>query len=490
MRKLLLLLFCLPIISFGQNQNISLGNVFDGEPCIAVNPNNSQHMVVAWMGYKFGENIVIKTKVTFDAGQNWSITKSIPHINPVYTSADPTLAFDNNSNVFLAYIDFSKVIDSGAVYVTKSLDGGLNWQNPVEVITAFSDIGKYPIDRPWMSIDKSAGINSGNIYITTMTPSDFGPIHSGLIQPPYNPYFIHSTDGGQSFSNWRYLDTINFLAGSVIKQPMPTNCVSVNGTFHAIFPSWVLSQNLSPQYILASTSNSGNSFNYNNVFITSGNPDTLIKKASKLITNPADNNHLVFITPDLMFGDVDIIMMESYDEGVSWSNPIRINDDLQGNGKMQDLVWADFDLDGDLVVTWRDRRNSSANGYQTESEIWAAFRSKDSTSFSPNFSITSQQVAYDSILALNGNDFMCVVLVNDTLNAVWGDTRNGKLDIWFQRMSIQSGVLNSVINLSENNNRKLIKIVDELGRETKGVRNIPLFYIYDDGTVEKKIIIE
>ena len=490
MKKLLLILLCLPMIGFGQNQNISLGNVFDGEPCIAVNPNNSQHMVVAWMGYKFGENIVIKTKVTFDAGQNWSITNSIPHINPVYGSADPTLAFDNNSNVFLAYIDFSKVIDSGAVYVTKSLDGGLNWQNPVEVITTFSDIGKYPIDRPWMSIDKSAGINSGNIYITTMTPSDFGPIHSGLIQPPYNPYFIYSIDGGQSFSNWRYLDTINFLAGSIIKQPMPTNCVSANGTFHAIYPSWVLSQNLSPQYILASTSNSGNSFNYNNVLTTSGNPDTLIKKASKLIANPADANHLVFITPDLMFGDVDIIMIESYDQGVSWSSPIRINDDLQGNGKMQDLVWADFDSDGDLVVTWRDRRNSSANGYQTESEIWAAFRSKDSTTFSPNFSITSQQVAYDSVLALNGNDFMCVVLVNDTLNAVWGDTRNGKLNIWFQRMSLQSGVLNSIINLSENNNRRLVKIVDELGRETKESQNIPLFYIYDDGTVEKRITIE
>ena len=40
-------------------------------------------MVVAWMGYKFGENIVIKTKVTFNAGQNWSITNSIPHTNPV-----------------------------------------------------------------------------------------------------------------------------------------------------------------------------------------------------------------------------------------------------------------------------------------------------------------------------------------------------------------------------------------------------------------------
>jgi hypothetical protein len=29
-----------------------------------------------------------------------------------------------------------------------------------------------------------------------------------------------------------------------------------------------------------------------------------------------------------------------------------------------------------------------------------------------------------------------------------------------------------------------------LGRETKEKKNEPLFYIYDDGTVEKKIILE
>jgi len=29
-----------------------------------------------------------------------------------------------------------------------------------------------------------------------------------------------------------------------------------------------------------------------------------------------------------------------------------------------------------------------------------------------------------------------------------------------------------------------------LGRETKGKKNEPLFYIYDDGTVDKQIIIE
>ena len=38
-------------------------------------------------------------------------------------------------------------------------------------------------------------------------------------------------------------------------------------------------------------------------------------------------------------------------------------------------------------------------------------------------------------------------------------------------------------------NRKLLKIKDLLGRETKNI-NQPLFYIYDDGTVEKRVVIE
>ena len=38
--------------------------------------------------------------------------------------------------------------------------------------------------------------------------------------------------------------------------------------------------------------------------------------------------------------------------------------------------------------------------------------------------------------------------------------------------------------------KKLFKTTDILGRETKGNKNTSLFYIYDDGTVEKKIVIE
>ena len=39
-------------------------------------------------------------------------------------------------------------------------------------------------------------------------------------------------------------------------------------------------------------------------------------------------------------------------------------------------------------------------------------------------------------------------------------------------------------------NKKILKITDLLGREIKGFKNDVLFYIYDDGTVEKRIVIE
>jgi len=39
-------------------------------------------------------------------------------------------------------------------------------------------------------------------------------------------------------------------------------------------------------------------------------------------------------------------------------------------------------------------------------------------------------------------------------------------------------------------NRKIYKVTNLLGKETKGIKNEFLFYIYDDGTVEKRIVIE
>ena len=48
----------------------------------------------------------------------------------------------------------------------------------------------------------------------------------------------------------------------------------------------------------------------------------------------------------------------------------------------------------------------------------------------------------------------------------------------------------TTIEESRNSNKTLLKITDILGRTTEDATNTPLFYIYDDGSVEKKIILE
>ena len=53
-----------------------------------------------------------------------------------------------------------------------------------------------------------------------------------------------------------------------------------------------------------------------------------------------------------------------------------------------------------------------------------------------------------------------------------------------------NGNINSTFNIPANTNRKIEKTVDLLGRETKPQTNTPFMEIYDDGTVEKRIIIE
>ncbi|MBT6699977.1 MAG: hypothetical protein HOB15_06160, partial [Flavobacteriales bacterium] len=50
-------------------------------------------------------------------------------------------------------------------------------------------------------------------------------------------------------------------------------------------------------------------------------------------------------------------------------------------------------------------------------------------------------------------------------------------------------IFNSVEDINSTTGT-LTKITDVLGRESNEESNVPLFYIFDDGTVERKIIVE
>jgi hypothetical protein len=433
MKKLLLLLslFTVGVIN-SQNINLSNLNVFEGEPYIAINPLNNKNIVVAWMGYVFGSGtaLTIKTKQSLDGGQTWSTAVNLPHMSPTFKSADVSIAFDGSGKLFLSYIDYRESPDSGGVFLTKSLNGGTTWSTPVKVIDALSDGAKRPIDRPWLAVSNSGN----NIYLTTK-PAPW-------ILPPNRPYFIGSSNGGTSFNNWRYLDTTNYLVGNVIAAPMAVPAIAGN-TVIAIYPSYLPSQSVFAKYILAKSTNGGGTFTYSSVFnspfSTAASNDSA-KLSYRLVINPNNSNHYVFVSIGSISGvDYDIYMTETLNGGTSWSALTRINDDVINNGKMQDLLWADFDTNGDLAITWRDRRNGSGPGYARASEIYAAYRPSGSTTFNPNFKISNTLETYGNILAESGNDVMSMALKNDTLHTVWGSTRDGSLDIWYSRTKASLG---------------------------------------------------
>jgi hypothetical protein len=352
--------------------------------------------------------------------------------------------WDSDGNVFLCYIDYSPFGTSGKTIVRRSADGGLTWAAPVEVIDAADDGAEVPVDRPWLVIDKSGGVRDGYQYVTTK-PAPWIPF-------PNRNYLTVSRNAGVSFDDWRYIDTIGWRIGAFIQAPMAAPAMGGDGVMHCVYPAWEWTENLLPRFIHASTDDGGYSFEYHEMQESTGedlNADTSAKTGYQLLVDPTDPSHLAFLFVFRPDGDNDIYFMESTNSGVNWSSPMRINNDPAGTGVMQDLVWGDFDPAGNLIATWRDRRNAADTGYAVASEIWGAILYKDSLAFSNNFKISSALAEFDSVLYGNGNDFMGVQLLNDTLYAVWGDTRNDYLNIWFSKQAVGASIPSAVISLGQ-----------------------------------------
>ncbi len=412
------------------NTNISNNIIFDGEPYIAVNPTNNQNMVAAWMGFKLSGGlyrIAIKTRASFDGGTTWSTANSLPHFGTGYGSADVSMAFNKSGKLYIAYIDYRQSPDSGGVYVARSSDGGLSWDTPSKAFDVYDVANKRPIDRPWLVVDNSNSVNSGTLYITTK-PAPWIPL-------PNRNYFKVSSDSGHTWSTIANVDGGTHLVGSLIQAPMATPSVTVGGSFCAVYPSYVSTQNILPAYYLAKSKDKGQTFLYTTVYaaVPAAN-DTNFKNGYQLVACQADSNKMVFLFPNAQNGDDDISAMHSNDGGQTWSSPVRINDDSIGNGKAQDMVWGAYNETGDLVVTWRDRRNASASGFWNAGyDFYYAVSTNNGQSFLANQKLSSQFISFDSVIAQNGNDFMSCAYQGDNLYTVWGDTRNGKMNIYFAK---------------------------------------------------------
>jgi hypothetical protein len=434
---------------FSQNNiQVSSGVLFDGEPYLAVNPTNPDNMVIAWMSYVPNSNVPlleqigIRTKASFDGGRTWSNENRLPHIRPQFHSADVSMAFHGNI-LYICYIDYHERPDSGVIVVCHSSDGGRSWSDPVKAFDLYDNNDK-PIDRPWMVIDNSTLSSNGTIYITTK-PAPFDTM-------PNRPYMKYSTDGGNS---WSRIDTVDGgdYPSTLIEAPMASPTVTASGIFCAAYVSWNLKKSLYPRACFASSSDNGLTYNRTTIAIlkSGSGKDTLSKLGFHLAADPKNANNLITVWVDARDGDNDIYSSETTDGGQTWSEALRINDDQKNNGVWQDLVWADYSDNGKCVVSWRDRRNGDSTGYEKGSDIYFATSIDNGKSFGKNIRLSDQTASHTISLDHPGNDFHCCAIVHDSVCATWGDTRNGRLSIYFAKASLSDGIAN-VIEVNDNKN--------------------------------------
>jgi len=443
-RLIVILLFCTTLSPWllaqpPANTNLtSSSQFFDGEPLMKVNPNDPSNMVVAWMGVTPQPTfrLSIKTKVTFNGGRTWDVShlNTLPHFDPDHRSADPVMAWDRTGRLYLGYIDFEPNNDSAVIPLFVSTDQGRNWQQVSTIWQGTEANGRVPVDRPWLRVDNSGASSQGTLYITTMPPA--------WIAPPKRPYLKVSTDQGQSWSNYRFLDTAGALVGPNIAKPMAAPAVKANGHFVAAYPSYKPSQNLQPQYFLAESADKGNSLTHKS-FLTgvdfARQSDTSnFKLGCRLVAHPTDPDKLLFAYIGANQGDNDVFVVYSEDGGQSWSQPVRVNDDPVGNGAAQDLVWASYSPSGEVAVTWRDRRQGSGSGFYQPVDIYGAISKDNGATFDDNIRISDTTAAFDSILLQSGNDFHTNRLIEDTLYTVWGSKVHNKLDIYFARTQVDT----------------------------------------------------
>jgi len=93
--------------------------------------------------------------------------------------------------------------------------------------------------------------------------------------------------------------------------------------------------------------------------------------------------------------------------------------------------------------------------------------------------MTTFNISFNST---NNPNLYCI----DVDNVAWSNANWINIDAW---ASFSTNC--SATSVQEHTtNKELLKITDLLGREVNEKRNTLLFYIYNDGTVEKRIIIE
>ncbi len=383
------------------------------EPHVAVNPEDSDHVVVAMIDYNFPSTT---SYVTFDGGVRWEGPFQSGYLpDDRVSGGDPVLAFDKEGKVYQASISIGvEEFSVGPMYtstmvssiaVARSDDGGMSWPSITSADRSSVVLSEQQIDgsgrlrgsvaigfldKPWMTVGRHPTDPSRDVvYLTYVEFEVFYQImYSGelpLLLPremSSTVRLVRSEDRAVTWSDpvavgptvrrvFGEMDSVPdapgmFGSDRVVQGPRPV--VDKNGV---IYVAWIDSTDDGSMKGLgeihtATSSDGGKTFSsptiataFNEIPFRPRNAYFRYWASAfpKLSIGPEGNLYLVYTgrPSEKPKDDGDIYLIRSTDRARTWSSPVRLNDD-EGSS-LQFFPEVDVDPEGTIHVMWGDMRD-------------------------------------------------------------------------------------------------------------------------------------
>ncbi len=426
-----------PNIRLGNDPSALPSNMrAQAEPHIARATTNEDFLVGVFQEGRFasgGGAVDCGYSVSHDGGLTWT-RALIPNLTqtsggPYFRATDPVVAFDLNNNVYLeTLVATDPEFISGAVVLSKSINGGATFASPVVAYRPGST-SFFP-DKEWMAVNTFPGTATAGRLLVTFSlfsniNSDGAPIRR-----------VYSDNGGATWSSASAISTETTLQGS---QPL----YLPNGNCVVVYWNFGTSQQPGERLEAVISTDGGQSFGSPHVitFATEYN-EPLIRTGSFLPSAAADrttqNVYVVYQT--LLGGNPRIAFIKSTNGGTTWSAPVAISDNPLGLGVFNPAI--NVSSDGRTVtVAFYDHRNNPGSNVLVDLYLAQSF--DGGANWQPNIRLTSISTnASLAPLTFQGymlGDYLGVAqTTRPTVPAVpiWVDTRSGNPDPFITRAGI------------------------------------------------------
>jgi hypothetical protein len=420
------------------NLNVTAMPGNEAEDAIAVNPTNPANVVA--MSTLPDVPAGLAVGVSVNSGHTWARSViGASAADPLGDiCCDQQLAWDRFGNLWMTYL----VNSSGDVLVALSINGGTSFTKVADIQTKFGDQPSIAVGQNsvWVSYTASPGkqIQAFGAPVTGL--GQFGSFGA--------PENVPSPGNGD------YGDTAVGPAGQV----MVTYQNAVNGQGGANIYTAVDPDGLGPAGFKTPT-NVAHSHVGGFDFIPA-QPDRSIDAEANLAWDRSGGAHngrvyLVWTqeTPNQSNND-DIMLQHSDDNGATWSQAVKLNDDETTNSQYDPAIALD-ESNGNVAVSWYDTRNDLGTGRSGDTDgipnddfqIWATDSTNGGATFAPNFRVSQgTSNAIDANSFFDVGDYTHAAFVAGSFWPAWSDNSNStgdnpdgtlhQLDLYTARVSI------------------------------------------------------